>query len=167
MIALNEEPEDLQDQIEYARFAVEHNQEVINLIDLKSGLILGIVGIVISLIFTIDKQRINPLAFCSIIVGGSLFIISGILAFLVIFPRYGNGSQTKMFFKSIVNEEREKFANSFENLTCQEILKDYTNDLYSLAQIITEKLRFFKWSLILLMLSLSILLISEFLILIL
>lgn len=127
--------------IDYAKMILNHNQNLINFLDAKAGIVLAVDGAILAILATSATAAESELK--QLALGASLLLIgiSALFGFLIIKPRvYEENSQTKIFYKEILSKTREKYIESFSS-TPKEMLDDYLNNIYSLALI--EKKKFF------------------------
>ena len=141
--------------VDFAKWIIDHNQALINLVDTKAGVILAADGAILALLagssFTLNSILDQT------IVGATLLLIglSALFGFLVIKPRvFADTPPTKIFFGSILTKKREEYLGSFRS-TPNQILEDCVNNIYTLALIQRAKFTFLRKSLYCLLLGLA------------
>jgi hypothetical protein len=142
--------EQITTRIEFAKFILEHNQGLIDLADTKASIILGIDGFV--LLFLFNSVHLGAPALK--VVASLLLISSAVTAFITINPTTSKSSPpTHIFFGHITKKDRDAYVSDFRAINTDDILKDVTNNIYSLAIIEKAKLHWLKISLSLLILA--------------
>jgi len=137
---MSDEASILQD-IDYAKSVLTHNQNLINFLDAKAGVLLAVDGAILAILAASPAAVLR--GWYELILGAALLLIgiSALFGFLIIKPRVYEGSpDTKMFYSAILSKSRKKYIESFSS-TPEQVLDDYLNNIYSLALI--EKKKFF------------------------
>jgi Family of unknown function (DUF5706) len=127
--------------IDNARSILNHNQNLLNFLDAKAGVLLAVDGAILVILAT-SPAAITP-GLEQLALGAALLLIgiSAIFGFLIIKPRvYKGNTGTKIFYSAILSQTREGYKGSFSS-TPKEMLDDYLDNIYTLALI--EKKKFF------------------------
>jgi hypothetical protein len=77
---MGEDNENMRDRITSARFAIDNSISLINLADTKAGILLGISGLVIALLFRFEKEKVTEISKVLLLITG---FILGISSFFV------------------------------------------------------------------------------------
>ena len=134
------DPSVMQD-IDYAKVILNHNQNLINVLDAKAGVLLAVDGAVLVILATSPVAIKSGLEQLTLGIALLLIGISAIFGFLIIKPRVYEGNiGTKIFYSAILSKTKEKYKESFSS-TSKEILNDYLDNIYALAMI--QKKKFF------------------------
>ena len=132
--------ENYDDKIEFARHILEHNSSLINLADTKAGILIGINGIILVLLFSIDQQVLSLITKFYLVSTGTLLTLSSVYAVLTILPRLTSEERlTRIYFKYVEKLTREDYLKTWENLKGSQILEDYLNNIYNLAKLQAKK----------------------------
>ena len=127
--------------IDYAKTILNHNQNMINFLDAKAGVLLAVDGAVLAILAISPWSTAAALE--KLALGAALLLIgiSALFGFWIIRPRVFEGdSQTKIFYAAILSHTREQYKQSFSS-TPEEVLDDYLDNIYTIATI--EKKKFF------------------------
>jgi hypothetical protein len=127
--------------IDYAKSILTHNQNLINFLDAKAGVLLAVDGAILAILAASPVAVTQGLE--QLVLGAALLLIgiSALFGFLIIKPRIYEGSpQTKIFYSAILSKSRKKYIESFST-SPEQVLDDYLNNIYTLALI--EKKKFF------------------------
>lgn len=144
----------INEKIDFAKSVLEHNLSLINLADAKAGILLGINGVVLALLFGIEKETPTGLSTLFFFLTAILFGVSSIFAISTLIPRLtGEQNKTKIYFLKIKESTREEYLQSWNGLTNDEILTDYILNIYNLASLLTEKYRDLRLSIIITMMA--------------
>ena len=144
----------INEKIDFAKSVLEHNLSLINLADAKAGILLGINGVVLALLFGIEKETPTGLSTLFFFLTAILFGVSSIFAISTLIPRLtGEQNKTKIYFLKIKESTREEYIQSWNGLTNDEILTDYIINIYNLASLQTEKYRDLRLSIIITMMA--------------
>ena len=144
----------INEKIDFAKSVLEHNLSLINLADAKAGILLGINGVVLALLFGIEKETPTGLSTLFFFLTAILFGVSSIFAISTLIPRLTREqSKTKIYFLKIKESTREEYLQSWNGLTNDEILTDYILNIYNLASLLTEKYRDLRLSIIITMMA--------------
>ncbi|MCZ7382553.1 MAG: DUF5706 domain-containing protein [Candidatus Methanoperedens sp.] len=128
--------------------------------DTKSSIILGISGIIISIIIATDTKTVS-LDKKYFLAGAVIFsLLTSVSQFFAIFPRITKNNNTKnlLFYKGILQFSRNEYSEELKKIDSGEILTDYVNNIYNLALIQEKKYFWLKIGFV--FLNLSIILIS-------
>ena len=132
---------DIIQDIDYAKSILTHNQNLINFLDAKAGVVLAVDGAILAILAASPAAVAPGLEQLALAAALLLIGISAFLGFLIIKPRIYEGSpDTKIFYSAILSKTRKKYIESFST-TPEQVLDDYLNNIYSLALI--EKKKFF------------------------
>ena len=146
----------INEKIDFAKSVLEHNLSLINLADAKAGILLGINGVVLALLFGIEKETPTGLSTLFFFLTAILFGVSSIFAISTLIPRLTREqNKTKIYFLKIKESTREEYLQSWNGLTNDEILRDYILNIYNLASLQTEKYRDLRLSNIITMMALG------------
>jgi len=127
--------ESVDKQIDFARSILSHNQTLINLVDAKAGIILGVDIAILALLLSQSITLHDALGEALFIAGVAIVGLSALLGFLTISPaRSAENPATSIFFSSIIKKTREEYRATF-TFSPREILNDYLDNIYTLAQI--------------------------------
>ena len=155
--------EDLDNKkIDFARNILEHNSDLIHLIDTKAGLVLGSAGIILGLLSFFDRSSIventTYALFATVVFLGATMVFS----FLTIFPRITpkTKTDTAIFYESITQQTEKEYSKIIDSLTREKIIVDYANNIHSLAMIQKRKFRTLRMSLALMMISVGFLMVT-------
>jgi hypothetical protein len=144
----------INEKIDFAKSVLEHNLSLINLADAKAGILLGINGVVLALLFGIEKETPTGLSTLFFFLTAILFGVSSIFAISTLIPRLTREqNKTKIYFLKIKESTREEYLQSWNGLTNDEILRDYILNIYNLASLLTEKYRDLRLSIIITMMA--------------
>ena len=144
----------INEKIDFAKSVLEHNLSLINLADAKAGILLGINGVVLALLFGIEKETPTGLSTLFFFLTAILFGVSSIFAISTLIPRLtGEQNKTKIYFLKIKESTRKEYIQSWNGLTNDEILTDYILNIYNLASLQTEKYRDLRLSIIITMMA--------------
>ena len=153
----------INEKIDFAKSVLEHNLSLINLADTKAGILLGINGVVLALLFGIEKETPTGLSTLFFFPTAILFGVSSIFAISMLIPRLSREqNRTKIYFLKIKESTREEYIQSWNGLTNDEILIDYIINIYNLANLQTEKYRDLRLSIIFTMMALGSLIVLMF-----
>jgi hypothetical protein len=150
----------INEKIDFAKSVLEHNLSLINLADAKAGILLGINGVVLALLFGVEKETPSVLSMIFLFLTAILFGISSIFSIATLVPRLTQEqNKTKIYFLKIKESEREDFIQSWNNLTSDEILTDYILNIHNLANLQTKKYRYLRSSIIITMIAIGFLIV--------
>jgi Family of unknown function (DUF5706) len=150
----------INEKIDFAKSVLEHNLSLINLADAKAGILLGINGVVLALLFGVDQETPSVLSMIFLFLTAILFGISSIFSIATLVPRLTQEqNKTKIYFLKIKKSEREDFIQSWNNLTSDEILTDYILNIHNLANLQTKKYRYLRSSIIITMIAIGFLIV--------
>ena len=153
----------INEKIDFAKSVLEHNLSLINLADTKAGILLGINGVVLALLFGIEKETPTGLSTLFFFLTAILFGVSSIFAISTLIPRLtGEQNKTKIYFLKIKEFTRKEYIQSWNGLTNDEILTDYIINIYNLASLQTEKYRDLRLSIIITMMAFGSLIVLMF-----
>ena len=142
-------------KIDFAKNVLEHNSDLIHLIDTKAGLILGSSGIILGLLSFFDRspavESTTYALFATVMFLGATMVFS----FLTIFPRITPKAKTDtaIFYKSITQQTEEEYSKIIDSLTYEKIIADYANNIHRLAVVQKRKFRTLRISLSFMMIS--------------
>jgi Family of unknown function (DUF5706) len=140
---------------------MEHNSSLINLADTKAGIILGINGIVLALLFSIDQQLLSHITKIYLICTGILLTVSSVFAVLTILPRLtSENTVTKIYFNYVQKLSRQDYLESWKNVSLNEILEDYLNNIHNLTKLQAKKFGHLSTSVVLIIIGIVMLAVS-------
>jgi hypothetical protein len=137
----------LREDIDYAKFILSHNQNLINLIDAKAGVLIAVDGAILAILSTSRGTVGTDVE--QLVLGSALLLfgISAFFGFLIIMPRiHKTHPNTKIFYTAILSQTRQQYKESF-TATPEEVLDDYLNNIYTLALIQERKFLYLRNSL--------------------
>ena len=142
-------------KIDFARNILEHNTDLIHLIDTKAGLVLGSSGIILGLLAFFGRSSVAEnttyVLFATVALLGATMVFS----FLTVFPRTTSKAKTDtaIFYESITQQTEAEYSKTIDSLTYEKIIADYANNIHSLAMVQKRKFRTLRMSLVLMMIS--------------
>lgn len=139
---MDEEKNRGNDRINCIKYIFDCNQNLIQMADTKVGVLLATNAIIISLSAT---RRLEEYGGCSEIMILAIMLsgFSSFMLLLTMFPRVSeNAHDTVVFYKGILKYSREDYILKMEKMTDDELLKDYSDNIYDLALIQREKYRY-------------------------
>ena len=146
----------INEKIDFAKSVLEHNLSLINLADAKAGILLGINGVVLALLFGMEKGISSVLSIIFLFLTAILFGISSIFSIATLIPRLTQEqNKTKIYFLKIKESKREEFIQSWNTLTSDEILTDYVLNIHNLASLQTKKYRYLRSSVVITMIAIG------------
>ena len=119
----------------------------------KAGILLGINGVVLALLFGIEKETPTGLSTLFFFLTAILFGVSSIFAISTLIPRLTRDQNKTKIYLKIKESTREEYIQSWNGLTNDEILTDYILNIYNLASLLTEKYRDLRLSIIITMMA--------------
>lgn len=144
-------------EIDFAKTILEHNQNLINLVDAKAGILLAADGVVLAVLGASQVNLTSQIEKLSFFLVTSFLIGSAICGALTIKARViHNTPPTKIFFGSILQMKREQYRESFAS-TPNQILGDLLNNIYTLATIQKKKFAYLNASIYLIVAALVVL----------
>ena len=151
-----------ENKIDFAKDVLEHNNSLITLIDTKSGLVLGSAGIILGLLSFFDRNNLDTLTLIALFVTMGLLASTILFSFFTIFPRITKKekNETAIFYQSIIKNTMQEYEKILQDLTPDKILKDYANNIHSLANVQNEKFNTLRISLGFMMASIGSLVIT-------
>ena len=152
------------EKIELVRHIYALNQEILQMADTKSSIVLGLSGIVVSLII---GMNIDDFSFNKQLSLGIAIIFSSLTSvtqFCTIFPRLAvRDKKGILFYRDILKWDRDGYTNEIININSTKILNDYADSVYSLAKIQEKKYFWLKIGFIFLIISITLISISFYL----
>jgi len=144
------------EQIELVKHIYSMNQEILQMADTKSSIILGISGIIISIIIATDVETVTSAIVFS--------LLTSLSQFYAIFPRLSKNSNRRniLFYKGILQFNRNEYEEELKKLDSSALLNDYINNIYTLALIQKKKYFWLKIGFVFLILSIIFISISFF-----
>ena len=147
---------------DYLRTAFADKQRIIALADGKANILLGIIGIILSIFFGLlgsDKSNFNLNVMLILIP----FVISGACAIFTVIPRTPKPSNmaSLLYFKDTAKLDKKSidYVAKFEP---EKIYEDYITNMKVLSTIIEKKLRYLRYSYFFLALGVILKLVFEF-----
>lgn len=138
-------------------------QNIINSADNKANIVLGLIGIILSLFFNFFVTR-ESIIMWQVIVVLALFFISGFFAFLTLYPRTGKKTNnfSLTYYKEAINIDTKKTTALFMKTDVEEkIIEDLVNNIKALSNIIDSKFKKLKFSYIFLAIGILVKVIFE------
>lgn len=123
-------------------------QNIINRADTKANIVLGLIGVILSLFFNFFISQ-NLLPMWQIVIILTLFFVSGFFAFLTLYPRTGKETKTfsLAYYKEAMKIDQKKIVDLFIKTDAEEkITEDLINNIKELSKIIDTKFRKLKIS---------------------
>ena len=143
-----------QNKIDFAKNILDHNSNLISLIDTKAGLVLGSAGIILGLLSFFDGEILEE-TIIPLFLTMSLLLGTIVFSFFTIFPRLTKKfkGETAIFYPAITKLTMDEYKRKLEGISCNDILKDYANNIYSLAGIQERKFNYLRISMVLMIAS--------------
>lgn len=138
-------------------------QNIISRADAKANIVLGLIGVILSLFFNFFVTK-ELIPMWQIIVVLTLFFISGFFAFLTLYPRTGKKTNnfSLTYYKDAINIDTKKITTLFMKTDVEEIItEDLINNIKELSKIIDSKFNKLKFSYIFLALGMLVKVIFE------
>ena len=152
------------EKIEFVKHIYSLNQEILQMADTKSSIILGISGVIISIIVATDIKTVSVEN--QYYLGGAVIfsLLTSLSQFFAIFPRItkNNNITNFLFYKSILQFNRHEYSEQLNKIDSNEILNDYINNIYNLALIQDKKYFWLKIGFVFLNISIILISISFF-----
>ena len=128
-------------QIEFASFILEHNFSLIQHVETKANMVLGIVGIMLSILLglfpNLKGSSLLAIMFSALIVS---CVTAGIFAIETIRARVKiDEPDNHLYFLHIVKMKRQEYLNSFKAMSDDKISDNMLNEIYTLAMIQNTK----------------------------
>lgn len=150
-------------KIDFARSILDHNISLINLADTKAGILLGINGVILALLFGVQNEMLTYLDKMVFLAAGTAFGVSGLFSFLTLIPRLNKDAETsKIYFLKIKETRADEFIRLWDSLTPNEILKDYLLNIHSIAVLQTKKYNYLQLSTIIIIIGFGFLIVALF-----
>lgn len=154
---------DVEEQIEEAKASLDRINGWINSCDSKAGIVLALVGVLLTIIFTNDgmaemykvlQNIVSPKNFCTILYIGfllvSIFVLCYGIARLIftliaridsnVYKEPGMITDSVLFFGKISNKASyQVFQSDILNMTKEEYLNDILSQIYINSKIANEK----------------------------
>ncbi len=145
----------MDEKIELVKSILQHNVDLINFADTKAGLILGSAGIIMGLLVFSEKINLDKYLIFGLITTIGFLSATIFFSFLVIFPRITQKTQFEsiIFYKSITQQTKEEYRKRVQMMTVENILQDFLDNIYSIADIQSEKFRYLRIALICMIIS--------------
>jgi len=149
-------------KIDFAKFVINHNVELINFADTKASAILATAGVILGLLLFLDIEKISLLIIVEVIVTVVLLGATIVYSFSVILPRLipKTKTETAIFYKSIIQQTKDEFKENFKNMDLNSILDDCLGNIHALANIQNKKYTQLRMSLFLMLYSIISLIIT-------
>lgn len=139
-------------------YILSSNQEVVKMADTKASFLMGISGVILSILVPMDKTHFSIEKLYSLYLAIFFLTISILLQVLTIYPRSRVNEKNVLHYKGILEFERDDYLEYMEKMSSERILRAYTQSIYDLAIIQKNKYKWLKFGLI--SLSLAIFLIA-------
>jgi hypothetical protein len=151
------------DKIDFAKFVIDHNTSLINLADTKAGILLGINGIIIALLFAVEKIELAQITISLFLITGIFLGASSLFTIFTIVPRLSvEGENSRIYFMKIKELKKDRFISSWGNISNSEILDDLISNVYNLASIQSKKFKHLQVAVVLNIIGVGLLLASLF-----
>ncbi|MDH5463602.1 MAG: DUF5706 domain-containing protein [Nitrosopumilus sp.] len=151
----------IQNKIDFAKFIIEHNTSLINLADTKAGFVLGSVGIILGLLFLMNKENMTDFTNAGIQVTAILLGWAAIHSFDTLRARLTkNPPDSAIYFQKISKLTKKDYQEMVKNMNEETILEDYLNNANSISKIQETKFNRLNWSLKVMVMALISLLIT-------
>jgi hypothetical protein len=132
----------MSDKITFAEKILDHSMSMITLADTKAGVLLGIAGIVIALLFGVDRTALGEAGQFFLIGTMISFGISSFFSVSTLIPRLTDEAKTtRIYFKKVQEMTRDEYVNSWQHVTSADILSDYLMNIHNLS--IVQKKKYF------------------------
>ena len=130
---------------DYLISAFRDKQTLVDLADRKANIIIGLIGIILSLFFNVVVQDLSYISIQLAIVILP-FIISGFFAFLVFFPRLPRPKEKFSFinFASVAKSTPETISKWVEEITEDRVSQDIAENLQILSRTLILKFTYLK-----------------------
>ena len=160
---MKEEGSDYPDEkkIEFALKIFDANFSIIQFADTKASILLGISGVMLSIIVGFGDAKDNWV----LIIGLVFLVLSSVSSLLVIRPRDSSKQyKTLTFYQGIVANYKSagEYLIKLQGLQEQNILEDLSKNIFNLSEVLTKKYSFVKLSWFFLLLSFISLILSIF-----
>lgn len=139
------------------------NQDIVRMADTKSSFLIGISGLILSIIVPMNKMCFSSEKLYSIYLAVFLLTFSTISQMLVIYPRGNINGKNALHYKGILKFNRDKYLEYLREHPSEEILIDYMQSIYDLAIIQDIKYKWLKLGLVSLVLAIFLISVSIFL----
>ena len=152
-----------EEKMELVKHIYKLNQDVLQMADTKSSIILGISGIIISILIATEMGDFT--SYKQYCLGGAVVfsLLTSLSQLCTIFPRITKRDiKTILFYKGILKYNRKEFAEEIRNTKSNELLNDYIDNIYNLALIQEKKYLWLKIGFFFLILSILLISISFF-----
>lgn len=130
------------DKIDLVRHIFDCNQNLIQMADTKVGVLLATNAIIISLSTTWSLNEYDVYSKIMILA----IMLSAFSSFMLLFaivPRLSeNVHDTVIYYKGILKYSQSAYVSKLTKITDDELLKDYSNNIYDLASIQKKKYRY-------------------------
>ena len=152
------------EKVEFAKHIYSVNQEILQMADTKSSIILGISGIIISIIIATDLGTVTTEKHYYLVGAIAFSLLTSLSQFYAIFPRLSKNSNRRniLFYKGILQFNRNEYEEELKKLDSSALLNDYINNIYNLALIQEKKYFWLKIGFVFLILSIVFISISFF-----
>lgn len=128
------------DKIDFAKYILEHSISLINLADTKAGILLGINGIMLALMFGIEKENLAHAVKIFFFLTSVTLGLSSAFAIFTLIPRFlKNSKKSIIYFEKIAEDSEEEYIKTWEALPDKQILEDCILNNYKLAKILSKK----------------------------
>lgn len=154
---MGQDIEDIRDQITSARFAIENSISLINLADTKAGILLGISGLVIVLLFQFEKEKVTEIGKVLLLITGVILGISSFFSVMAVLPRRNRYAEAVGKFKVINN-----FISFRKKLAIAQQLEEYLTYAHDLAYVQSQKFQYIKSATVAIMTGIGFLVASLF-----
>src|SRR5579863_4622462 len=131
---------DVDKKIDFAKFIISHNNDLITLADTKSGFILASTGVIMGLLFLMNKHGMNEFTKGGLFATVILLGFTAFFAFNVIRARLSKKNmETVMYFQTVEKLSKDTYVEKFKSLDNNAILADYLTNIHSISKIQMKK----------------------------
>ena len=139
------------------------NQDIVRMADTKSSFLIGISGVILSVIVTTHKTHFSSEKLYSIYLAVFFLFLSIVSQLFAIYPRSNVNEDDTLHYKGILKFNRDKYVEFLEEASLEKLMTNYMDSIYNLAIIKNTKYRWIKIGLISLVLAIVFISISIFL----
>ena len=130
-------------RIAFLANVLNHNAAVISLVDTKAGLILGSAAVLFPLLAFVSTGDLSLGARAALVVALAPLAAAAAFSFLTILPRITAraAGETSIFYTSVAKMDKEEYQRKVEEITPEQIIADYADNIHALAVIQAKKVR--------------------------
>ncbi|MGC1120007.1 MAG: Pycsar system effector family protein [Candidatus Methanofastidiosia archaeon] len=133
-------------KMDFGKLVHNHNMKMIEMADVKGGLIITFSGVLIGVSLYIESPGDSFSGVIRLI--ASLFLLgAALLSFFVIYPRlHTEEKKTNFFFQEIIETGRTGYISGIIKSSSNELLENLFGDIFTLAEIEEKKYRYLRIS---------------------